>query len=149
MAAIEVMSGESKQNKEYMKILIDDKFGSTPSFSEYYYRNTTTPYDVIKQMYRNFGFIEQMAFPNTHQDMLLICSRWKTFKRARNTNLKYDNFYMNRQPCDFMMMVNHLQKAELLIYFIQVQPYKLVSAFRKKNTLIKHLFLKAAPEING
>ena len=110
-------------NKKLIQKLIVNQFGLifklSSTFMDFYHDQKNSPYHIIQLFYTNFGHIQQISFPNHHQQIMKSCNKWKLQSNSiiylshQYNALKYD-----KTPFDFTVLTN-LQSPDLLIHWLQ------------------------------
>eukprot|EP01084_Bolivina_argentea_P193209 331506_1 len=130
------------KNKNIIKRLISNQIGTifkiSSPFNTFYTQHNITPYKLISKFYTDFGWIQQIAFPNHHNTIMDYYSKWINeeqtypidYKNAIIIDNEYENEYYNpfysqynaikydKIPFDFAI-ISRLNKSELIIHWLQ------------------------------
>ena len=110
-------------NKKLIQKLIVNQFGlifeKSLTFMDFYYDQKISPYHIITSFYTDFGYIQHIAFPHHHQNIMKSCNKWKSQSNSIiYLNHQYNSLKYDKTPFDFTVLTD-LQSPDLLIHWLQ------------------------------
>ena len=106
--------------RRFIENQISGSITSRLQFVEYYERQTTSPYAVVRGFYDDVGYIQQYIFRNRHEKIMEVCSRWKAWCRITNwwDFQEYNHIEYTKLPFDLVVLAA-FENAEILIHWMR------------------------------